>query len=222
MKFLNKEIADSFTVDIEVENTHNYQLENGVVSHNTVSLLAGATPGLHYPESRFYIRRVRLSNHSKLLKPLADAGYKIEPAFGSEESTVVVEIPIDEGEGIRTKRDLTMWEQLALAAFMQRHWSDNQVSATITFDPETEGPHLPCALNFYQYQLKGISFLPRVEKGAYRQMPYEEITEEEYHKQRAGLKYLSFVRINGETAEQERFCDSQTCLLEDYTPEEEE
>ena len=26
----------------------------------TVSLLAGATPGLHFPEARFYIRRVRM------------------------------------------------------------------------------------------------------------------------------------------------------------------
>ena len=36
----------------------------------TVSLLAGATPGLHYPESRFYIRRIRVSKHSELLEPL--------------------------------------------------------------------------------------------------------------------------------------------------------
>ena len=49
----------------------------------TVSLLAGSTPGLHYPESRFYIRRIRLSNMSPLIKPLEKAGYKIEPAFGS-------------------------------------------------------------------------------------------------------------------------------------------
>ena len=26
--------------------------------------------GLHYPESRFYIRRIRLSKHSELLEPL--------------------------------------------------------------------------------------------------------------------------------------------------------
>ena len=38
----------------------------------TVSLLAGATPGVHYPESRFYIRRMRLSNQSELLEPLQE------------------------------------------------------------------------------------------------------------------------------------------------------
>ena len=68
----------------------------------TVSLLAGATPGLHYPESRFYIRRIRLSKHSELLEPLKKAGYLVEPAFGSEDTTMVVEVPVDVGEGIRT------------------------------------------------------------------------------------------------------------------------
>lgn len=143
----------------------------------TVSLLAGATPGLHYPESRFYIRRMRLSINSPLIKPLEKAGYTIEPAFGSEDSTVVVEIPVDVGEGIRTINEVPMWEQMSLAAFMQKYWADNQVSCTVTFDPETEGDQIVSALNYFQYQLKGISFLPKMEKGAYRQMPYQEITE---------------------------------------------
>ncbi len=98
----------------------------------TVSLLVGATPGMHYPESRFYIRRMRLSKHSSLIEPLKKAKYKIEPAFGSEDTTVVVEIPVDVGEDIRTANELTIWEQFSLAAFLQRHWADNQVSCTVT------------------------------------------------------------------------------------------
>jgi adenosylcobalamin-dependent ribonucleoside-triphosphate reductase len=92
----------------------------------TVSLLVGATPGMHYPESRFYIRRMRVSKYSELLKPLKKAGYKVEPAFGSEDSTVVVEIPVDVGEGIRTASELSIWEQFSLAAFLQRHWADKK------------------------------------------------------------------------------------------------
>ena len=34
------------------------------------------------------------------------AGYKIEPAFGSEDTTMVVEVPVDVGEGIRTAAEL--------------------------------------------------------------------------------------------------------------------
>ena len=44
----------------------------------TVSLLAGVTPGMHYPESTYYIRRIRFSEKSPLLKGIENAGYKIE------------------------------------------------------------------------------------------------------------------------------------------------
>jgi adenosylcobalamin-dependent ribonucleoside-triphosphate reductase len=177
----------------------------------TVSLLAGATPGLHYPESRFYIRRMRLSKHSELLKPLKKAGYTIEPAFGSEDTTVVVEVPVDVGEGIRTAAELSIWEQFSLAAFLQRHWADNQVSCTATFDPDTESAELPHVLNYFQYRLKGISLLPRYDTGAYRQMPYEKITKNKYKSMVSNLKYLSFVGVEGEEAEIDKFCNNDIC-----------
>ena len=180
----------------------------------TVSLLAGATPGLHYPESRFYIRRVRLSKHSELIEPLKKANYTIEPAFGSEDTTMVVEIPVDVGEGIRTASELSIWEQFSLAAFMQRHWADNQVSCTVTFDPKTEGEQIPHVLNYYQYHLKGISLLPRHELGAYKQMPYESIDEKEYNKQVKRLEKLSFGVIKQEEANIEKFCDGDFCDVE--------
>jgi adenosylcobalamin-dependent ribonucleoside-triphosphate reductase len=185
----------------------------------TVSLLAGATPGLHYPESRFYIRRIRLSINSPLIDPLKKAGYKIEKAFGSEDSTVCVEIPVDVGKGIRTVSEVSMWEQLSIAAFMQRNWADNQVSCTVTFDKEKEGPQIANALNFFQYQLKGISFLPKSEVGAYKQMPYEEITESTYRTRVESLTPISFRSVKGSKAVVERFCNNDTCELEFETEE---
>jgi len=177
----------------------------------TVSLLVGATPGMHYPESRFYIRRMRLSKHSELIGPLKKAGYKLEPAFGSEDSTMVVEVPVDAGEGIRTAAELSIWEQFSLAAFLQRHWADNQVSCTATFDPDTESTELPHVLNYFQYRLKGISLLPRANGGVYKQMPYEGITEKEYNSQVKKLGYLSFVGVEGEQAEVDKFCNNDVC-----------
>ena len=179
----------------------------------TVSLLAGATPGLHYPESRFYIRRIRLSKHSELLEPLKKAKYKIEPAFGSEDTTMVVEVPVDVGEGIRTVGELSIWEQFSLAAFMQRHWADNQVSCTVTFDPENEGGQIPQVLNYFQYHLKGISLLPRHDWGAYPQMPYEAIDEKEYGKQVKKLGKLSFGVIKHEEADVDKFCNNDSCEI---------
>jgi adenosylcobalamin-dependent ribonucleoside-triphosphate reductase len=196
--------SDWFAVPKSIKTT-------SVKPSGTVSLLVGATPGMHYPESRFYIRRMRLSKHSELIEPLKKAGYKLEPAFGSEDSTLVVEVPVDAGEGIRTAAELSIWEQFSLAAFLQRHWADNQVSCTATFDPETESTELPHVLNYFQYRLKGISLLPRANGGVYKQMPYEGITEQEYEKQVKKLGYLSFVGVEGEQAEVDKFCNNDVC-----------
>ena len=204
---LDKMYSDWLAVPRSIKTT-------SVKPSGTVSLLAGATPGLHYPESRFYIRRIRISRHSELLKPLEKAGYKIEPCFGSEKSTVVVEIPVDVGEGIRTASELTIWEQFSLASFMQRHWADNQVSCTATFDPETEGTQLSQVLNYFQYRLKGISLLPRISGGAYRQMPYETIDEKTYYDEIKKLGKLSFTGVSGEKAEIDRFCNNDFCDID--------
>jgi adenosylcobalamin-dependent ribonucleoside-triphosphate reductase len=206
IRFYDEIYSEWFTVPKSIKVT-------SIKPSGTVSLVAGATPGLHYPESRYYIRRIRLSVHSKLLQPLIDAGYTVEPAFGSENSTVVVEIPVDIGEGVRTLKSVSMWEQLSLVAFLQENWADNQVSATVTFDPITEGHQLESALNYFQYKLKGISFLPRVEKGAYKQMPYEEITGEVFSQMSSKLKELNFDDLSGEKAEFERFCSNDQCQI---------
>ena len=196
--------SDWFAVPKSIKTT-------SVKPSGTVSLLVGATPGMHYPESRFYIRRMRLSKHSELIEPLKKAGYKLEPAFGSEDSTMVVEVPVDVGEGIRTAAELSIWEQFSLAAFLQRHWADNQVSCTATFNPETEAKELPQVLNYFQYRLKGISLLPRKNGGAYKQMPYEAIDEKEYYKQVQKLGRLSFVGVEGEQADEDKFCNNDVC-----------
>ena len=202
----DKMYSDWFAIPRSIKTT-------SVKPSGTVSLLAGATPGLHYPESRFYIRRVRLSNHSELLEPLKKAGYKLEPAFGSEDTTMVVEVPVDVGEGIRTASELSIWEQFSLAAFMQRHWADNQVSCTVTFDPETEANEIAPALNYYQYHLKGISLLPRHDYGAYQQMPYEAINEKTYNKEVKKLGKLTFGVIKNEEAEIDKFCNNDSCEI---------
>lgn len=180
----------------------------------SVSLLAGSTPGVHFPLSEYYIRRIRLGKNSELIKPLQKAGYTIEPAFGNEDSTVVVEIPVHVGKHIRADKNVCMWEKLSLAAFMQRYWADNQVSCTVTFNPDTEGKNIAHALNYFQYQLKGISFLPMKDGvQTYKQMPYEEITEEEYKKRMTLLKKVDFSKTHNENEEMEKFCDGETCVL---------
>uniref|UniRef100_A0A7S2Y093 Uncharacterized protein n=1 Tax=Fibrocapsa japonica TaxID=94617 RepID=A0A7S2Y093_9STRA len=183
--------------------------------------MAGATPGVHFPESRFYIRRVRLDRRSELVPSLLACGYKIEEA-ATDKTAVVVEIPVDVGDGVRTLGQVSMWEQLALAAFMQRYWADNQVSVTVTFDPKTEGAMLPFALDYYQYQLKGVTFLPRLDCGAFEQMPYESIAKEAYEKMVIKIKPFSLQIADLDSSSSsaddveecpEKFCDGDKCEM---------
>jgi ribonucleoside-triphosphate reductase (thioredoxin) len=130
-----------------------------------------------------------------------------------------------------------MWEQLGLAAFLQRYWADNQVSCTVTFDPETEGPQLQNALNLYQYQLKGISFLPRKRSSSqeeasststpqtvYPQMPYEMITEERYQREMSSIQPFNLQEfcldksLKPSVSEvPDKFCDSAGCIVQSET-----
>jgi ribonucleoside-triphosphate reductase len=86
---------------------------------------------MHAPESRFYIRRVRVAVGSEVIEPLREAGFHLEPSVTDKENTLVVSIPVDAGKGVRTAAEMSMWEQLSLAAFLQRHWADNQVRVCV-------------------------------------------------------------------------------------------
>lgn len=190
--------------------------KTSVKPSGTISLLAGVTPGVHFPESEYYIRRIRLAKASELIPELTRAGYHIEPADKQESDTVVVSVPIKGPEGVRTLDQVSVWEQLQLTMLLQKHWADNQVSSTVTFDPKTEGHQLEHALNYAQFGLKGISFLPRAEKGAYKQMPYEAITREKYLELSKNLKPLHFASSQiTELQTPERFCNNNTCEVKD-------
>jgi len=186
----------------------------------TVSLLAGATPGIHFPESQHYIRRVRFMRNGPLYGALIKAGYKVEEdSYSKDNQAMVVEIPVSLGTNIRTIKEVSIWEQLELAAFMQENWADNQVSCTIQFDPNTEGNMLIHALNFFQYRLKGISFLPRMkpDNHVYVQLPYEEITEEQFNEISKGIKQIEMRTEKSKIAidpKAENFCDGDKCLVD--------
>lgn len=206
VKLWDNKYSEWFTTPKSIKTT-------SIKPSGTVSLLNGSTPGMHFPESRFYIRRMRIAKNSELVPQLKKSGYHMEPAFGDEEHTLVVEIPVDAGEGVRVLSDVSMWEQLSLAALLQEVWSDNQVSATITFDPEMEGGQIESAINFFQYKLKGISFLPRVKFGAYKQMPYEEISRVKYNLMLDEISDRKHFVMSEETDRKDAYCDTDKCVI---------
>jgi len=173
----------------------------------TVSLLPGVPPGIHYPHSEYYIRRIRLSKNSDLIQHIKNAGYKIEDDLYSP-NTVVAEFPIHEKFFDRSKNDVSIWEQAENAAAYQKYWSDNQVSITITFQ-EDEADQIKHVLECYEDKLKSVSFLPIKEHG-YKQAPYEEITKEKYEEIISNLKQFNLDETR-DRAIGEKFCDSDRC-----------
>eukprot|EP01127_Copromyxa_protea_P016626 TRINITY_DN4968_c0_g1_i1.p1 TRINITY_DN4968_c0_g1~~TRINITY_DN4968_c0_g1_i1.p1 ORF type:complete len:694 (+),score=94.34 TRINITY_DN4968_c0_g1_i1:195-2084(+) len=175
----------------------------------SVSLLAGSTPGMHWPLSEYYIRRIRISKQSQhLIQPFREAGYVIEDANEDPNGTAIILFPIHIGKGVRSLSDVSMWEQLELASLLQQHWADNQVSCTISFDKK-EASHIAHALDYFQYKLKGISFLPKSDYG-YVQAPYEPITQEEYETLLARINNVDLGQAVIE-AVPTKFCDNSSC-----------
>jgi ribonucleoside-triphosphate reductase len=175
----------------------------------TVSLLNGSTPGIHYPEDEYYIRRIRFAADSDMLPALEAAGYILEPDHYSP-NTMCVEFPVHEEHFVKGKREITMWEQLEIAAQYQHYWADNSVSITVTFKPE-EAEHIKTALEMYETRLKAVSFL-RYEETGYVQAPYEPIDQEEYEARINTITPIVRLATN-EGGAGTKFCDSDQCEL---------
>ena len=177
----------------------------------SVSLLSGATPGVHWPSGgEYYLRAIRFSETDPFVIEAMIAGYTVEPDQVSK-GTVVIYFPIH-AECKRSEKDVTIFEKIHLAAEAQKYWADNSVSVTVTFDRETEGQYVGTVLSMYEGQLKTVSFLP-MGNDIYPQMPYTEITKEEYEGYVGKLKKIdtSVLYNNGEDAIGDRYCSTSTC-----------
>lgn len=179
----------------------------------TVSLLSGASPGVHWtPGGQHFLRAVRFSKDEPIVAELVGAGYKVEDDLVSK-NTVVAYFPI-KSENLRSERDVTIFEKIALASEAQRYWADNSVSVTVSFDPETEQQHIPTVLKMYEGKLKTVSFLPMA-KDVYPQQPYTEISEEEYNSYigKLGRVPLDVLYLNGQEPEGDRYCTTDVCEI---------
>ena len=181
----------------------------------TVSILAGESPGVHWTAGgKYFLRAIRFGNNDPMLPLFKMAKYRIEPASESPETTSVVFFPI-KTDAKRSEKDVSIYEKMALAAQAQRYWSDNSVSVTVTFDTETESDAVGTALHMYDGQLKTVSFLP-MGNHTYPQMPYTQITQEEYEKYGMTLFPIDFAGVYGGLASDaigEAYCTTDACEI---------
>jgi adenosylcobalamin-dependent ribonucleoside-triphosphate reductase len=184
----------------------------------SVSLLSGATPGVHWgPGGEFYLRAIRFGNTDPMLHLFKAAGYKIEADLVSA-NTSVVYFPVASGHK-RAEKQVSLFEKIGLAATAQKYWSDNGVSVTLSFDKEEETKFIAPALNMYEGQLKAVSFLPMGNK-TYPQQPYTEISREDYNSYVGKIGKIDWSAIydgvENLEAEGEAYCSTDACEIKFY------
>jgi adenosylcobalamin-dependent ribonucleoside-triphosphate reductase len=181
----------------------------------SVSILSGATPGVHWaPGGEYFLRAIRFGETDPMLHLFKAAGYKIEKDVVSA-NTQVVYFPVHSGHP-RSEKDVTLFEKIALAATAQKYWSDNGVSVTLSFDKETESKHVAPALHMYEGQLKAVSFLP-MGNHTYPQQPYTQITRDEYSEYLGEIKKINWSAIydgvDNLEALGENYCTTDVCEI---------
>ena len=202
-------IGEMPTFDFEVENTHWYYA-GAVRSHNSVPLVCGLEGGMRFPESPHYVRTIRVHDTSPLIAKIEAAGHRVEQDAYAP-NTVCCYFPIRETRVGRYAPDVSLWEQAAIQALLQRSWSDNMVSATWMFQPH-EAKDIGRVLAHYAGQLKGMSALPYSGHG-YVQAPYIPCTEAEYVEMSAGIQPIDFNSAVVDHDTDEQFCSGGVCEL---------
>jgi hypothetical protein len=179
----------------------------------TVSILAGESPGVHWSVGgKFFLRAIRFANSDPMLPLFKMAQYRVEPASESPTTTSVVFFPV-KSDAIRSEKEVSIYEKIDLAATAQYEWSDNSVSVTVSFDSEKESTEVKRVLHMYDGKLKTVSFLPSGNT-VYPQMPYTQITEEEYDEARMSLFPIDFSGVYAGMASDaigEAYCTTDAC-----------
>jgi len=182
----------------------------------TLSLLGGATPGVHPAYSKYYMRTVRMSSGDKLVQICKDLGYHTEFLLnfdGTENrDTVVVYFPCETPEGAILADDMSVKKQLDVVMELQKIWSDNAVSVTAYYDPQELNILKEWLTENYKNNIKSVSFLLR-QKHGFKQAPYQEIDKESYLKAKDKVKPLTNLNINGGDLLQGIECEGGACPI---------
>lgn len=182
----------------------------------SLSLLPGATPGVHPGFSEYFTRRVRFSTNDPIVDKLRAAGYKIEPEIrfdGTNNHDIsVISFPCKFEKGTLVTKDTTAIKQMELVKKLQTCWADQAVSVTTYYKlEELEGVKEWLAKN-YNNSVKSISFLLHTNHG-FKQPVLEEITKEVYEKQLASLKSISFKTDSSTEIIDIESCETGACPI---------
>ncbi len=160
------------------------------------SQLLNSSSGLHARWSPYYIRNVRVGSYSPILKVLSDAGAPIDPENGQTKdnaSTWVVHFPVKSPVGAITRNQRSALEQCEFWLQNKLHYTEHNPSVTITYS-EDEVLDIIKWIWEHQDKIGGMAFLPAFD-AQYDQMPYVEITEDDFLRLDAEFPDIDFSKI---------------------------
>jgi len=189
------------------------------------SQLLNCSSGLHSRWAPYYVRNVRVAAHSPLFKVLRDAGAPMDPENGQtteNANTWVVHFPVKAPEGAITRNQRSAVDQCEFWLQNKLHWTEHNPSCTITYRPH-EVLDLMKWVWEHREVIGGLSFLPAFD-AQYAQMPYVEITKEEFEKRAADFPNIDFSKLyyyeeeDLTTAAQELACVGGACEVDFSIP----
>ena len=154
----------------------------------TISLLNGSSPGIHAPHAPYYIRRTRIAKNDPIVEAFIEAGVPFEQdQYDNTGRTLVFSFPTKAQNTRSSSQTETIRDQFERQRAVQENWADNAVSATLSFNAETEREELAACLKEHVPHLKSTSLLSK--SNSYVQAPYEAIDENTYKALAAPIRH---------------------------------
>ena len=230
MKIKKVSIGNSkLTLDLSVDSTHSYQLENGTVTHNTLGKTLETTEGIHKPLSKYIFNSIIVSNSSPLLQIAIDANYRTMKHPFDDSSTLVV-LPLsypDVDFDVVNVNEKTLHinqesavTQLERYKLWMQHYVTHNVSNTISYSPD-EVDDIINWLHKNWDEYIGVSFLLRAdptktaEDLGYPYLPQQPVSKEEFDDYVATLKVVDLSLNNSISSlgTLENDCAGGTCPI---------
>jgi len=185
------------------------------------SQLLDCSSGLHSRWAPYYVRNVRVATHSPLYKVLRDASVPMDPENGQtpeDANTWVIHFPVKAPAGSVTRDDRTAIQQCEFWLQNKIHWTEHNPSCTITYRPDEVLDVMKWVWE-HRDLIGGLSFLPAFD-AKYDNMPYVEITREEFEQRTAAFPEIDFSKVyryeeeDLTNAAQELACSSGYCEID--------
>ena len=232
IKKIERNDTPTLTVDIEVEDTHSYQLENGCVVHNSVSKLFALTEGWHLPSMEYYLRWVQFADTDPLIKKYEALGYPIRK-LTRYQNVVIVGFPtaptisnLGMGDKLVCAGDTKPEELYQWLMLGEKYWIQgvdekgdlllpdrgNQISFTLRLNPaEVSVNRFRKILKKYQSNVRCCALMPYEDNISYEYQPEEKISRERYDKLRANIKQNG---LSEDIALEHIACESGACPID--------